>query len=51
MTTLIWSRLTSISLYVTMNPRNLPALTPKVHLAGFSFMLYVFIKRKVSSKC
>ncbi|RVW69655.1 hypothetical protein CK203_059481 [Vitis vinifera] len=32
-------------------PRNLPALTPKVHLAGFSFMLYVFIKRKQYIPC
>ena len=34
-----------------MDPKNLPALTPKAYLAGVSFMLYHLIKRKISSKC
>ena len=51
MTTLIWSGLTSIALWVTINPKNLPALTPKANLARLSFMLYALIKRNVSSKC
>ena len=51
MTALIWFGLTSISLCVTMNPKNLPALTPKAHLVGLSFMLYPLIKIKISSKC
>ena len=38
MTALIWSRLTSIPLWLTMNPKNFPALTPKAHLDGFNFM-------------
>ena len=50
-TALIWSGLTSIPLYVTINPRNLPMLTLKTHLAGLNFMLYALIKRNVSSKC
>lgn len=51
MTTFIWFELTLIHLCVTMNPRNLPALTPKAHLAGLSFMLYALIRQNVSSKC
>ena len=46
----IWSGLTSIPLCVTMNPKNLLALTPKAHLAEFNFILYAFIKQKVSSR-
>ena len=34
MTTLIWSGLNSIPLCVTINLRNLPALTLKTHLEG-----------------
>ena len=51
MTALIWSRLTSIPLCVTINPINFPALTPKVNLAWLSFMLYALIRRNVSFKC
>ena len=44
MTALTWSGLTSMPLWLTINPKNLPALTPKAHLEGFSFMPY-FLKR------
>ena len=33
------SRLTSIPLWDTMNPKNFPAVTLNAHLFGFSFML------------
>ena len=36
----IFSRLTSIPLWDTMNPRNFLAVTLNTHLFGFSFMLY-----------
>ena len=51
MTTLIWSGLTYIPIWVTINPINFPALTPKAHLVKLSFMLYAHIRRNVSSKC
>ena len=50
MTALIWSELTSIPLWLTMNPRNLPALTPKAHLEGFNFMSYFLKRWKTSCK-
>ena len=51
MKTFIWFELTLIRLCVTMNPRNLPELTLKAHLARLSFMLYAFIRRNAFSKC
>ena len=42
--------LTSIPLWLTINPRNLPALTPKVHLEGFNFMPYFLKRWKTSCK-
>lgn len=46
-TTFVWGGLTSIPLWVTINPRNLPALTPKTLLVRLSFMLYVRISRNI----
>ena len=44
----IFSKLTSIPFWDTMNPRNFPAITPNTHLFGFSFMLYDQRVSKVS---
>ena len=38
----------SIPLYVTMKPRDFPALTPKAHFKGFSFIPY---SRRMSKAC
>ena len=37
---LSYAGLASIPLWVTINPRNRPALTPKAHFKGFSFIPY-----------
>ena len=34
----ILSRLTSIPLWDTMNPKNFPAITPNAHFPGFNFL-------------
>ena len=34
-----FSRLTSIPLWETMNPRNFPTVTPNTHLLEFNFIL------------
>ena len=39
-TAFILSGFALIPRLLTMKPKNFPADTPKVHLAGFSFMLY-----------
>ena len=41
-TTFILSGFASIPQLLTIKPKNFPAETPKVHLAGFNFMLYLF---------
>ena len=40
------SGLASIPLYVTMNPKNLPAMTPKKHFWGFNSILWALILSK-----
>ena len=48
------SRFASIPHYDTMNSKNLPEETPKTHLVGFNFMLYLQCVLKVflrSSRC
>ena len=35
----IFSELTSIPFWDTMNPKNFPIVTPNAHLLGFNFML------------
>ena len=41
-TTFILSGFASISILLTIKPKNFQAETPKAHLAGFNFMLYYF---------
>jgi len=38
----------SILLYETIKPRNFADVTPKAHLLGFSFILYLLSVSKVS---
>ena len=48
---LSWAGLASLPLWVTMKPRNRPALTPKVHFKGLNFMLYALRRSKGSCRC
>ena len=43
-----WIGLASISLWVTIKPKNLPELTPNAHFKGLSFMLYFCNSSKAS---
>ena len=47
---LIFFGFASIPLCETMNPRNFPDATPKVHLLGFNFILYRLSVSKVSCR-
>ena len=48
---LIYAGFASIPLCVTMKPKNQPALTPKAHFKGLSFMLYAIKRSKASYRC
>ena len=43
--------LASIPLWVTIKPRNRPALTPKAHFKGFSFIPYSLRRSNVCWRC
>ena len=43
--------LASISLWVTIKPRNRPTLTPKAHFKGFSFIPYSLRRSNVCWRC
>ena len=43
--------LTSIPLWVTIKPRNRPAMTPKAHFKGFSFIPYSRRRSNVYWRC
>ena len=43
--------LASMPLWVTIKPRNRPALTPKAHFKGFSFMSYSLRRSNVCWRC
>ena len=43
--------LASIPLWVTIKPRNRPALTPKAHFKGFSFIPYSLRRLNVCWRC
>ena len=43
--------LASIPLWVTIKPRNRPALTPKAHFKGFSFIPYSLRRSNVYGRC
>ena len=43
--------LASIPLWITIKPRNQPALTPKAHFKGFDFMLYSLRRSNVCWRC
>ena len=43
--------LASIPLWVTIKPRNRPALTPKAHFKGFNFMPYSLRRSNVRWRC
>ena len=48
---LSWGGLASMPLWVTMKPRNRPALTLKAHFEGLSFMSYALRSSKASYRC
>ena len=48
---LSWAGFASIPLCVTMKPKNRPALTPKAHFKGLSFMSYALRRSKASCRC
>ena len=48
---LSYAELASIPLWVTIKPRNRPALTPKAHFKGFSFMPYSLRRSNVCWRC
>ena len=48
---LSYVELASIPLWVTIKPRNRPALTPKAHFKGFSFMSYSLRRSNVYWRC
>ena len=49
-TAFILSGFASIPQLLTIKPKNFPVETPKVHLAGFNFILYFFKIWNVSSR-
>ena len=51
MTGKIFLGFASITLWLTMNPKNFPKLTLNTHFYEFSFILYLISSSKVSSKC
>ena len=48
---LSYAGLASIPLWVTIKPRNQPALTPKAHFKGFSFIPYSLRRWNVCWRC
>ena len=48
---LSYAELASIPLWVTINPRNWSALTPKAHFKGFSFIPYSLRRLNVCWRC
>ena len=48
---LSYAGLASIPLWVTIKPRNRPALTPKAHFKGFSFIPYSLRRSNVYWRC
>ena len=48
---LSYAGLTSIPLWVTINLRNRPVLTPKAHFKGFSFIPYSLRRSNVCWRC
>ena len=48
---LSWMGLASITLHITIKPRNLSELTQNEHFKGLSFMLCLRNSSKVSCKC